>query len=155
MQSFSGQFEKYDHSAVGKMDLEMPLAVKESCFLLRDVSKDNVLFDKYSSTTREGRVNVSFLEMHSFLQILHDLEILGVAEHQTTRDVAERIFKRIGGRWTKDITAQLLTSCLRTVQEYIIFQTLSTMDVQIQAATPGSAGRRPPSSSTGGAVTFR
>lgn len=146
IQTGRGQFEKYDHSAVGKMEIELPPPVKESCFLLKDLQRDSELFAKYCTTNRNAYGTTVYIEIHTFLQVLHDLEILGIFQHQITRDVAERIFKRIGGRWAKEIPEDQFNMCLRSVQEYLIFQALSTMDVQLEPSTP-----RPPAS----AVSFR
>jgi len=138
LQTFSGQFEKYDHSAVGKMDIELPQHVKESCFLLKEISSNDEVFTKYCTN---GQTGVPYLELQTFLQTLHDYEILGLAQNQVSKVVAKRIFQRISGRWTKNIPVETFVKCLRTVQEYLIFQTLSMMDVEILGAEAESRQR--------------
>jgi hypothetical protein len=138
MSSVSGQFEKYDHSSVGKMEIEIPRPVQESCFLLRDVSQDPEFFTKYSITD-PGEHTSAYIELDSWLQVLRELELVGNTEHQVTKLVAQKIFARVAGRWAKNMTADLFVRCLRLVQEYLIFQTLRTMEGQIRASAPSSA----------------
>lgn len=120
------------------MEIELPQHVKESCFLLREISSNDEVFTKYCTNRQTG---VPYLELQTFLQILHDYELLGPAQNQVTKFVGQRIFQQISGRWTKNIPAETFLKCLRTVQEYLIFQTLSMMDVEILGAEADSSQR--------------
>ena len=138
MQSISGQFEKYDHSDVGRMEIEIPKPVKESCFLLRELSKGDEIFQKYST---DGQGGLEFMDLQTFLQVIHDYELLGPGQHQVTKLVARRTFQRISGRWTKNVPLETFIKCLLTLQEYLIFQTLSMMDVQILGSSSNLSNR--------------
>lgn len=146
MPNVSGQFEKYDHSSVGKMEIEIPRPVQESCFLLREVSEDPEFFSKHCCSGPPSERTSPYIEFDTWLQILRELELMGSSTHQVTRIVAEKIFGRVAGRWAKNMTADLFVRCLRISQEYLIFQTLRTMEGQIEASAP---------SSPRGSVTFR
>ena len=133
MQTPRGVFEKLDFSAVRKLDIELPLPVKETCFLLRDVSKDSKLFDSYSTM---GPGDQRYLELLRFLTMLRDLEILGRGQHQINSDVAQIYFTRVGGRWATGITLNDFFKCLRIMQEHLVFQALSTISPKPPIAMP-------------------
>ena len=138
--------------------MEIPRAVRESCFLLRDVAQDNQMFERHCSSGLPGAGHAVYIEINTWVHVLKELEILGdehpitspsirslmlpwlihahvhtcihahsgvihilelviiamilsamtgAGQHQVTRDVAQRIFARFGGRWAKNITADL------------------------------------------------
>jgi hypothetical protein len=135
-------YEKYDQSTMGKMDIELPMRVKESCLLLQDVSSNEELFQKYCAP---GQNIVPHIELHSFLKAFHDLGLLGKAQHQISSDFVQTVFKKIAGRWAKDATFDLFIKCLCMVQEYLIFRALH--DRNVEALSPMKSYR--------GGVTFR
>ena len=120
------------------MEIELPQSVKESCFLLRELSKNDEVFEKYSTYGQSG---LPFMDLQTFLQTLHDYELLGPGENQVTKLVAQRIFQRIAGRWTKNIPSETFLKCIYTLQEYLIFQTLSMMDVHTLGTTSNQSDR--------------
>ena len=125
-------FVRYDHNSVGRMEIQLTATVKEACLTLEQVCSDDGLFLRYCSRG----VGVPCVDNKIFNGMLKDLDLLGNARHQVAGNVAEAIFTKVNGRWAKDITLASFNKCLRTIQEYLVFNDLRSLGAGMRSGPP-------------------